>query len=66
MTVGGTGDVLAGVVGALLATEEPRSAAAVGAYVTGRAGDLAADAVGDSLVATDLLDRLPKVLATDE
>ena len=66
MTVGGTGDVLAGVVGALLATEEPRSAAAVGAYVTGRAGDLAADAVGDSLVATDLLDRLPKVFATDE
>jgi NAD(P)H-hydrate epimerase len=66
MTVGGTGDVLAGVVGALLATEEPRSAAAVGAYVTGRAGDLAADTVGDSLVATDLLDRLPKVFATDE
>ena len=66
MTVGGTGDVLAGVVGALLATEEPRSAAAVGAYVTGRAGDLAADAVGDSLVATDLLDRLPEAFVTDE
>jgi NAD(P)H-hydrate epimerase len=66
MTVGGTGDVLAGVVGALLATEEPRAAAAVGAYVTGRAGDLAADAVGDSLVATDLLDRLPEALTTDE
>ena len=66
MTVGGTGDVLAGVVGALLATEEPRAAAAVGAYVTGRAGDLAADAVGDSLVATDLLNRLPEALTTDE
>ena len=66
MTVGGTGDVLAGVVGALLATEKPRAAAAVGAYVTGRAGDLAADAVGDSLVATDLLNRLPEALTTDE
>ena len=66
MTVGGTGDVLAGVVGALLATEGPQAAAAVGAYVTGRAGDLAADAVGDSLVATDLLDQLPEAFATDE
>jgi len=66
MTVGGTGDVLAGVVGALLATEKPRAAAAVGAYVTGRAGDLAADAVGDSLVATDLLDRLPEAFVSDE
>ncbi|RJX43768.1 NAD(P)H-hydrate dehydratase, partial [Halonotius aquaticus] len=66
MTVGGTGDVLAGVVGALLATEPPRAAAAVGAYVTGRAGDLAADAVGESLVATDLLDRLPEAFVTDE
>ncbi|ERH08075.1 MAG: carbohydrate kinase, YjeF related protein [Halonotius sp. J07HN4] len=66
MTVGGTGDVLAGVTGALLATEEPLSAAAVGAYATGRAGDLAADIVGDSLVATDLLDRLPEAFVTDE
>ena len=66
MTVGGTGDILAGVVGALTATEEPRAAAAVGAYVTGRAGDLAADAVSDSLVATDLLDRLPEAFVTDE
>ena len=66
MTGGGTGDVLAGVTGALLATEEPLSAAAIAAYVTGRAGDLAADAVGDSLVATDLLDRLPEAMVADE
>ena len=66
MTVGGTGDVLAGVVGAFLATEEPPSAAAVGAYVTGRAGDLAADTVGEQLLATDLLDRLPEAMVADE
>ncbi|WP_253738329.1 NAD(P)H-hydrate dehydratase [Halohasta salina] len=63
MTVGGTGDVLAGVVGALLVGREPRSAAAVGAYVNGRAGDLAFDETGYGLVATDLLDRLPEAIA---
>jgi len=61
MTVGGTGDVLAGVVGALLVGREPRAAAAVGAYVNGRAGDLAFEAAGNGLVATDLLDRLLEV-----
>jgi NAD(P)H-hydrate epimerase len=66
MTVGGTGDVLAGVVGALLATEKPHPAAAIGAYVTGRAGDLAADSVGGGLLATDLLDRLPEAMTPDE
>ncbi|TQQ83297.1 NAD(P)H-hydrate dehydratase [Halonotius terrestris] len=58
MTVGGTGDVLAGVVGALLVATEPLTAAAAGAYLTGRAGEAAADARGNGLVATDLLDRL--------
>ncbi|MFO7834351.1 MAG: NAD(P)H-hydrate dehydratase, partial [Halohasta sp.] len=66
MTVGGTGDVLAGVVGALLVDREPRAAAAVGAYVNGRAGDLAFDEVGYGLVATDLIDSLPEAFTTDE
>jgi len=60
MTVGGTGDVLAGVVGALLTSREPRAAAACGAYLTGRAGDLAFDDTGNSLVATDVIERLPE------
>ena len=66
MTVGGTGDVLAGVVGSLFTTREPREAAAVGAYITGRAGDLAFDEVANSLVATDLIDWLPEAFTTDE
>jgi len=66
MTVGGTGDVLAGVVGALLVGREPRAAAAVGAYVNGRAGDLAFEAAGNGLVATDLIDRLPEAFVYDE
>ncbi len=66
MTVGGTGDVLAGVVGALLARREPDlvplRAAGVGAYVNGVAGELAAAGRESGLVATDLLDRLPAAL----
>jgi len=60
MTVGGTGDVLAGVTGALAARLAPLDAAAVGAYATGRAGDLAT--AGDTLLATDLLGTLPEAL----
>ena len=60
MTVGGTGDVLAGVVGALFTGREPQDAAAVGAYINGRAGDSAFDAAGYGLVATDILGRLPE------
>ncbi|OYR61653.1 NAD(P)H-hydrate dehydratase, partial [Halorubrum ezzemoulense] len=62
MTVGGTGDVLAGTVGALAAVTEPFRAAAVGAYAVGRAGDAAAEANGAGLVATDLPDRLPEAM----
>ena len=66
MTVGGTGDVLAGTVGALAAVTDPFGAAAVGAYAVGRVGDAAADANGDGLVATDLPDRLPEAMRNGE
>ncbi len=62
MTVGGTGDVLAGTVGAFAARTGPFSAAVAGAYVNGLAGEDAAKAYGDGLVATDLLDRIPGVM----
>ncbi len=62
MTVGGTGDVLAGTVGALAATRDPMAAAAIGAYVTGAAGDRIVDRRGYGLVATDLLDAIPPVM----
>ncbi|WP_269433869.1 NAD(P)H-hydrate dehydratase [Haloferax gibbonsii] len=65
MTVGGTGDVLAGATGALAAVLPPLDAAAVAAYANGRAGDLAAEAFGGGLVATDLLERLPAGLRGD-
>jgi NAD(P)H-hydrate epimerase len=62
MTVGGTGDVLAGAVGALCARLPPVEAAAVAAYLNGRAGDLVVEENGYGLVATDLLDRLPEAM----
>jgi NAD(P)H-hydrate epimerase len=62
MATGGTGDVLSGVIGALLGQGmKPYEAACLGVRVHGRAGDLAAKALGEtSLMATDLLEALPK------
>ena len=66
MTVGGTGDVLAGATGALACVLPPRQAASIAAYATGRAGDAAAEAAGEGLLATDLPDRLPAALRDPE
>ncbi|MGQ4555843.1 NAD(P)H-hydrate dehydratase [Halobellus sp. GM3] len=65
MTVGGTGDVLAGAAGALSCVLPPLPAAAVAAYANGRAGDAAVEAHGYGLLATDLIDRLPAALRRD-
>lgn len=66
MTVGGTGDVLAGVCGALACTVAPHDAAAVGAYANGQAGDFVVDEYGYGLLASDLLHALPRVLWGDD
>ncbi|SFR42754.1 NAD(P)H-hydrate dehydratase [Halogeometricum limi] len=66
MTVGGTGDVLAGATGALACVLSPLHAAAVGAYANGRAGDDAVAENGYGLLATDLVDRLPAALRREE
>jgi NAD(P)H-hydrate epimerase len=64
MTVGGTGDVLAGVVGALLATHDASAAAAAtaGAFITGTAGDLAFRRFGYGLLATDVIECIPEAM----
>ncbi len=61
MATAGTGDVLTGIIGALLAGGcDPFDAARLGTYLHGLAGDLAASETGmDSLIASDLLNRLP-------
>ena len=63
MTVGGTGDVLSGVVGAFLAQKaDPFEAAAAGAFVNGAAGDLVFEEKGYHMLATDLIEAIPKIL----
>ena len=61
MATGGTGDVLSGVIAALIGQKlAPFDAACLAVRVHGRAGDLAARALGQvSLMATDLLTHLP-------
>jgi len=63
MTVGGTGDVLSGIVGAFLAQKnDPFEAAVAGAFVNGAAGDMVLEEKGYHMVATDLIDKIPHVL----
>jgi NAD(P)H-hydrate epimerase len=63
MTVGGTGDVLSGVVGAFLAQKvDPFEAAVAGAFVNGAAGDFVFEEKGYHMVASDLIDWIPRVL----
>ncbi|MDV0444892.1 ADP-dependent (S)-NAD(P)H-hydrate dehydratase [Methanimicrococcus sp. At1] len=61
MSVGGTGDVLAGITGGLLAKNSAAAAACCGAYVCGKAGDSASEEKGDSLIPADILDKVPLV-----
>lgn len=62
MATGGTGDVLTGLIAALLAQGlEPFAAAQLGAWWHGRAGDLARDELGEvCMIASDLLTYLPR------
>ncbi|MEW6070118.1 MAG: NAD(P)H-hydrate dehydratase [Candidatus Thermoplasmatota archaeon] len=63
MTVGGTGDVLAGIIAALLAKKvEPFRAACMGAFINGYAGDKVFKEKSYSLLATDIIEKIPEVL----
>lgn len=63
MTVGGTGDVLAGIVGALLSKGvDPYNAARVGIFINGAAGNFAFKKRSYGLIATDIIDAIPEVL----
>ncbi|MGI5827706.1 MAG: NAD(P)H-hydrate dehydratase [Patescibacteria group bacterium] len=62
MTKGGTGDVLAGLIAALTCTNDLFTAAAVGVYINGLAGDTLYEKVGPYFSADQLADKVPEVL----
>ena len=62
MTVGGTGDVLAGLIGGLLAQgHNAYESAYLGAFINGTAGDIAKKEYGYNYLASDVLKYIPKV-----
>lgn len=64
MAVGGCGDVLAGMITALIGQDiAPLEAAACGAWLHGAAGDICAEEIGQyGMLPTDMLKVLPRLL----
>ena len=63
MTVGGTGDVLAGIIGALLSKKvKPFEAARIAAFLNGEAGNKAFQKKSYGLLATDIIEEIPTIL----
>src|SRR5437867_9863939 len=63
MTVGGTGDSLAGICGGLLSKRvEPFIAARMAAFANGYAGNLAFEEKSYGMMTTDLIEKIPRVL----
>ena len=64
MATGGSGDVLSGILLGLLGQGvPPLEAAACGAWLHGKAGDLCADEMGQyGMLPTDMLSHLPRLL----
>ena len=61
LATAGTGDVLSGIIGGLLAQGcEPRAAAVAGVYMHGLAGDMLLSRYGEAgTIAGDLLEQIP-------
>jgi len=65
MTVGGTGDVLSGIVASMLSqNRDVIEAAASAAFINGQAGKTVQKHLGMHMVATDLIDMLPLISKT--
>ena len=64
LSVGGTGDTLAGISGAILARGFEAFVAAQGAaFINGRAGEIVAKIRKEGILATDLIEAIPEVLS---
>lgn len=65
MATGGSGDILAGIVGSFLTGfKDPYEACVLAVYVHGLAGDLARDKKGEyGMIASDIIDSLPHAIS---
>lgn len=69
MSVGGTGDVLTGVIAgimgkrnSILRDPDPLNSSITAAYIVGRAGEIAYSKKGEGLLAGDLLELIPVII----
>ena len=64
MAKGGSGDVLSGIIASLVGQKvPPLEATALGAWIHGAAGDLAADRLGEyGVLPSDLIEAIPMIL----
>ena len=63
MAVGGSGDVLAGIIGGLLGQLPVEQAVVAGVCIHGGAGDLCAERLGEySMTPTDMIEALPEII----
>jgi ADP-dependent NAD(P)H-hydrate dehydratase / NAD(P)H-hydrate epimerase len=62
MTVGGTGDVLAGITAAFYARSSALRAATAAAFINGKAGDLVYPEKDFGMVATDVIEKIPEAM----
>lgn len=63
MTVGGTGDVLAGLCAGFLAQSKDKfNSSCAAAFINGKAGDIVQKKIGNGLIASDLLPEISKII----
>jgi NAD(P)H-hydrate epimerase len=63
MSVGGTGDTLTGIIATFMAQKlDPFTSAYLGVFVNSLSGSLAYHEIGEHLVATDVVNKIPEVL----
>src|SRR5205823_4411136 len=63
MTVGGTGDILTGIIGAFLSQKaDPFRAAVAGAFLNGLAGDILMKEKGPTVTPLALVDHIPRAI----
>lgn len=62
MTKGGTGDVLAGLTGALFSRMDAFDAACISVWINGMAGEKVAGLYQNGLLASDIIDKIPEIM----